>query len=109
MSTIIPCLRTNNRRMCGEGGDRLRDGNLSYNLSNFEDITAFGQIDGKGRIVAFNQNGGNAYPGKVVDFDFLSVGSGNPYFLVLDFYADVRRRLLNSLMSSEGISGNRRS
>ena len=109
MGTIIPCLRTNNRRMCGEGGDRLRDGNLSYNLSNFEDVTAFGQIDGKGCVVAFSQNGGNAYPSKVVDFDFLSVGSGNPYFLVLDFYADGGRWLLNSLMSSEGISGNRRS
>ena len=107
MDTIIPCLRTNNRRMCGEGGDRLRDGNLSYNLSNFEDITAFGQIEGEGCVVAFNQNGGNAYSGKVIDFNLLSVGSGNPYFLVLDFYADVRGRLLNSLMPSEGISGNR--
>ena len=107
MDTIIPCLRTNNRRMCGEGGDRLRDGNLSYNLSNFEDITAFGQIEREGCVVAFNQNGGNAYSGKIVDFNLLSVGSGNPYFLVLDFYADVRRRLLNSLMPSEGISGNR--
>ena len=109
MDTIIPCLRTNNRRMCGEGGDRLRDGNLSYNLSNFEDITAFGQIEGEGCVVAFNQNGGNAYSGKVIDFNLLSVGSGNPYFLVLDFYADGGRWLLNSLMSSEGISGNRRS
>lgn len=107
MDTIIPCLRTNNRRMCGEGGDRLRDGNLSYNLSNFEDITAFGQIEGEGCVVAFNQNGGNAYSGKIVDFNLLPVGSGNPYFLVLDVYADVRRRLLNSLMPSEGISGNR--
>lgn len=107
MDTIIPCLRTNNRRMCGEGGDRLRDGNLSYNFSNLEDITAFGQIEGEGCVVAFNQNGGNAYSGKVVDFNLFSVGSGNPYFLVLDFYADVRRRLLNSLMPSEGISGNR--
>lgn len=95
--------------MCVGKWDRLRDGNLSYNLSNFEDVTALGQIEGEGCVVAFNQNGGNAYSGKVIDFDFLSVGSGNPYFLVLDFYADGGRWLLNSLMSSEGISGNRRS